>query len=191
MLQMLFLMEQMGSYLGQRLSEGCILLKPSQLFAGLNVAFSLVSCLWRVSCWQAHFSFPRTADRTTWVLVLPTLPDQHLNVLNNLQLVNILKRKNLQIYPALQRCERGGSWRYCPVLMWFPAVNWCWRGLLSYQLGSDDWIHFWYQCKHFRHHYQCFNLGNQWSKEVASIVERHPALLWFATQLVVWQGPTK
>jgi hypothetical protein len=34
-------------------------------------------------------------------------------------------------------------------------------------------------------------LGNQWSKEVASIVERHPALLWFATQLVVWQGPTK
>jgi hypothetical protein len=32
-------------------------IEPSQLFTGLDVTFSFVSCLQIISCWQAHFSF--------------------------------------------------------------------------------------------------------------------------------------
>jgi hypothetical protein len=37
-----------------------------------------------------------------------------------------------------------------------------------------------------------FQFGkSKWSKELASIVEKHPTLLRFVFQLIVWQGPTE
>ncbi len=46
-----------GVLLKAQTLKGLYAIEPSQLFTGLDVTFSFVSCLQIISCWQAHFSF--------------------------------------------------------------------------------------------------------------------------------------